>query len=164
MLLTKLRVVAMLILAVGVLAVGAGVLAQPSPGPRNATAIELGLDQLIAKSAPGVPINKTLAKEQVELVQKALDDLNRLAAGGEIPYSNPAFALWGRRKLESLRASGAEKAEIVAGLEEYLALMKKQEQAVTEAIKEDMSPRSELFEVRYRRLEAEIWLNQEKAR
>ena len=143
----KLKVGALWIMALGLMVVGAGVLAQP-----------------IAKSASGVSTNQTLAKEQVELVQKALTYQNRLAAGGEIRYSDPAFAIWGRRKLESLRASGANKAEIVAGLEEYLALMKKQELAVTEAIKEEQSSRSELFEVRYRRLEAEIWLNQEKAR
>ena len=58
----KLKVGALWIMALGLMVVGAGVLAQP-----------------IAKSASGVSTNQTLAKEQVELVQKALTYQNRLA-------------------------------------------------------------------------------------
>ena len=81
-----------------------------------------------------------------------------------IRFTDPCFSLWARRKLETLRKTGAGKAEIVAALEKYIDRLK-QEEAIAE--NEHQAARAtevDVDDVRFRRLEAEIWLNEEKAR
>ena len=66
--------------------------------------------------------------------------------------------------METLRKSGAGKAEIVAALESYINRLK-QEEAITE--NDHQSARAtqvDVHDVRFRRMEAQIWLNEEKAR
>jgi hypothetical protein len=115
-------------------------------------------------AVPAVAANQALAKEQLALIDQALAMLDRLYESGTVRYSDPRFSLWARRKVETLRKMGAAKAEIVAALESYINRLK-QEAAGTE--NDHQSARAtqvDVHDVRFRRLEAEIWLNEEKAR
>jgi hypothetical protein len=151
-------VAALALLTAGLAVVGAqGPAPKPTKGPGTAPPPK-------GEAPPGVPPNRALAREQLDLIDRALSDLNRLAKGGELSLSNPSFALWRRRKLDALRESGAGKAEIVAELEKYAAFMKDQERYASQAYRTDTMSRPDLTDVQYRRIEAEIWLNQERSR
>jgi hypothetical protein len=115
-------------------------------------------------AVPDLAANRALAREQLALIDQALAMLDRLYQSAKIRFSDPHFSLWARRKIETLRKAGAGKAEIVAALESYINRLK-QEEAVTE--NEHQFARAtqvDVHDVRFRRLEAEIWLNEEKAR
>jgi hypothetical protein len=63
-----------------------------------------------------------------------------------------------------LRKTGAGKAEMVAALEKEVDRLKKDE-AIAKSRKESArGTEVEVRDVQFRRLEAEIWLNEEKAR
>jgi hypothetical protein len=119
---------------------------------------------LAPAASESLAVNKPLAQEQLKLIDQALADLDRLHKGGEVSIDNPGFDLWERRRVESLRASGAAKAEMVAGLERYLNRMRNKERWAEELFKKDQRSRTDVLDAKYQRLEAEIWLNQEKAR
>jgi hypothetical protein len=111
-----------------------------------------------------VAANRALAREQLVLIEDALAALHQLARDARITLADPSFSLWGRRRLETLRKTGAGKAEIVAALEKHINSLK-----VDEAITEELHRRAratqvDVYDVRFRRIEAEIWLNEEKAR
>lgn len=111
--------------------------------------------------------NRALARQQLALIDQALESLHQEARSPRAEgtsFANPSFSLWERRKLEALHRAGAEKAEIVAAIEKLIGTLK-QEEAMAEMRRQ--SARGTLFEVldvRFRRMEAEIWLNEEKAR
>jgi RNA polymerase sigma-70 factor (ECF subfamily) len=111
-----------------------------------------------------VSANHVLAREQLALADKALADLSMRVRVGEIGITDAAFALWGRRKLEALRAAGAEKGEMVAALENYVADLKKQEANAQLMHETAQLKRIDVYEFQYRRREAEIWLNEAKVR
>lgn len=115
-------------------------------------------------AAPDMPANRALAKEQLALIDKALADLRRLAQNGDISFGDAAFSLWGRRRVEALRTAGAEKAEIVAALEKYIDTLKQQEAMAEKMRQLDRATQVEVYDAQFRRMEAEIWLNEEKAR
>lgn len=119
---------------------------------------------LAPSASEPLTVNKPLAQEQLKLIDQALADLDRLIKGGEVSVTNSSFDLWERRRVETLRASGAGKAEMVAGLERYLNRLRNQERWTEELWKKDQATHTDFLDARYRRLEAEIWLNQEKAR
>jgi flavin-binding protein dodecin len=68
-----------------------------------------------------------------------------------------------RRKLEALRRAGAGKAEIVAELEKYIKDLDWFHE-LTKFRMHIASSSVDNYEVRFLRMEAEIWLNEEKAR
>jgi hypothetical protein len=111
-----------------------------------------------------IAANKPLAEEQLKLVDQALADLDRLYKGGELSLTSPEIALWERRRLDALRARGATKAEMVAALTHYLDHARQVEQYMKAMVERDQATRTDSSGARYQRLEAEIWLNQEKAR
>lgn len=109
-------------------------------------------------------VNQALAREQLALIDQALEVLRRLIKDGRISLSDPRFSLWERRRLETLRKAGAGKAEIVAALEKYVKTMKEDE-ALAKAMHESARGNMvDVYDARFRRMEAEIWLNEEKAR
>ena len=115
-------------------------------------------------AVPDIAVNRALAREQLALIDQALAMLDQLFQNSTIRFTDPRFSLWARRKVETLRKIGAGKAVIVAALESYIKRLK-QEEAVTE--NDHRSARAtqvDVHDVRFRRLEAEIWLNEEKAR
>jgi hypothetical protein len=111
-----------------------------------------------------VSANRKLAREQLALIDKVLVALNEGVRAGNNRITDAAFTLWGRRRLEALRAAGAEKGEIVAALEKYVAELKKQEADVQLMYEANLLEFFDFSEFQYRRREAEIWLNEAKAR
>ncbi|MDR3637714.1 MAG: sigma-70 family RNA polymerase sigma factor [Isosphaeraceae bacterium] len=113
---------------------------------------------------PDIAANQALAREQLTLIDNALVVLHKLAQNGRIRVADPSFSLWGRRKLETLRKTGAGKAEIIAALEKYINSLK-EEEVIVEAMRQSArGTQVDVYDVQFRRMEAEIWLNEEKAR
>ncbi len=108
--------------------------------------------------------NRARAREQLALIEEAWAMLDRLARNAEISIADPSFSLWGRRRLETLRKAGAGKAEIVAELEKYVKDLKEHETIAKGRMELARGTKVDLRDVRFRRIEAEIWLNEEKAR
>jgi hypothetical protein len=108
--------------------------------------------------------NKGLAKEQLKMSREALKQLDILYKRGELNRTDPRFALWSRREVEALRASGAGNAELVAALEAYVRTMRARVKATEELVKRDQATRVDLLDAQYNTLEAEMWLNREKTR
>jgi hypothetical protein len=123
---------------------------------------------LVGALAPAAPeplaVNKPLAEEQLKLIDQGLADLDRLLKGGELSLDNTGITRWERRRIDALRAAGAGKTEVIAAVERYVKRMKVVESAKNTQFQKDLCTRVDILEARYERLEAEIWLNQEKAR
>jgi hypothetical protein len=118
-----------------------------------------------AKSPPGpLEANIPLAREQLKLIDQITADMTRLYNNGEMSLTDPKWKLWARRRVEALRATGAAKDAMVAELERYIDFMKKQEAGWKTQYNRDQATRSDVLAAQYERLEAEMWLNQEKAR
>jgi RNA polymerase sigma factor (sigma-70 family) len=118
-------------------------------------------------ATPDLAANRALAREQLALIDEALATLHSWARNpnnAKPSFADPSFSLWERRKLEALHRSGAGKAEIIAALEKLIDTLK-QEESIAEAKREaSRGAGLEVHDVRFRRMEAEIWLNEEKAR
>ncbi len=117
-----------------------------------------------AVAVPDLAANRALAREQLALIDGALAMLHDLARNARISIADPSFSLWGRRRLETLRKAGAGKAEIVAALEKDLNSLKEDEAIVEGMHQSARATQVSVYDVRFRRMEAEIWLNEEKAR
>jgi hypothetical protein len=87
-----------------------------------------------------------------------------MGQNGNINISDAAFSVWGRRKMETLRKAGAGKAEIVAALEQYIKTLKQEEAIADAMVKSARGTQLGVYDTRFRRMEAEIWLNEEKVR
>ncbi len=119
-----------------------------------------------AKAAAGldVSVNQALAQKQVALIDQVLSIIRKLAQNGRIDLNNPSIDLWEHRRLEALRRAGAGKAEMIEALEKYLDRAK-QDEAIAEALRaQARATIIPALDAQFRRLEAEIWLNEEKAR
>ena len=108
--------------------------------------------------------NRAIAREQLALIDKALATLHQWYENAQISFSDPSFSLWGRRRLETLRKAGAGKAEIVAALEKDINSLKEEEAMTKGRFQVGQVTQVEVYDVQFRRMEAEIWLNEEKAR
>ena len=115
-------------------------------------------------AVPDMAANRALAREQLALIDEAWAMQRDFARNARMSSSDASFSLWGRRRLEALRKAGAGKAEIVAALEKYINDLKEDE-AIAKAQKEAAraTPLG-VYDVQFLRMEAEIWLNEEKAR
>jgi hypothetical protein len=116
---------------------------------------------------PDIAANRALAREQLALIDQALDALHTLARfprGEKTSFADPSFSLWERRKLEALHRAGAGKAEIVAALEKLIDTLKQEEAMAELRRRSARGTQLEVLDARFRRMEAEIWLNEEKAR
>ena len=115
-------------------------------------------------AVPDMAANQALARKQLVLIEQALDSLHKLAQNARVNIADPSFSLWGRRRLETLRKAGAGKAEIVAALEKEIDSLK-QDEALAEARKQSArGTQVDILDIQFRRMEVEIWLNEEKAR
>jgi hypothetical protein len=162
MLQTKLRMAAVITLTFGVIAVGMAVMvyqhrAVGAPPQDPQVALPVRQEQ------PLDP-NKARAQEQLKLARQALRDLDLMHKGEGLSRTDPRFALWEHRQVEAIRATGAGKAELAAALENYLKRMKEQQRLAQLALEKDQGTRVDVWDAQYRVLEAEIWLDQEKAR
>jgi hypothetical protein len=124
-----------------------------------------------AKSIPGpaaaqldLPANRAIAREQLALIDKAWTMQRELARGSRVELNDASFAMWGRRRLETLRRAGASKAEIIGALEKYLNDLKEDEVEARSQLEHSRTTALSVYDVQFRVMEAEIWLNEEKAR
>ncbi len=108
--------------------------------------------------------NRALARQQLALIDQAFSVVDHLARNGRLSIADPSLSLWGSRRLEALRKAGAGKAEIVAALEKYINDLKQHEAIAEARVASARGTQVEVYDVQFRRLEAEIWLNEEKAR
>src|SRR4051812_40208538 len=99
----------------------------------------LGIMALAGALAPAAPqeANKGLAQQQLKLARQALSDLDRMYKGGEAAIYDPRFALWERRQVEAIHASGATQAEFMTALESYVKRMKALEQLTEQGFAKD---------------------------
>jgi hypothetical protein len=128
----------------------------------------LGIGALAAALAPAASQapdpKKALAQEQLGLARQALSDLDRMYKGGEVALDDPRFAVWERRQVEAVRDAGASRAEFIAALEDYVKRLRDRQRLVEEGDRRTQVSRVDVHDAKYRVLEAEMWLNQEKAR
>jgi hypothetical protein len=150
-------VAASLVLATAGVAVHGGQ-QSASEGPRDPAKTAPAAAAAAADGAPA------LADRQLALIDNALDALHHLARNSRVELSDPAFALWERRRIETLRKAGKGKAEIVAALEKYLDRLKEEEELAEARRQAARASIVDVFDVQFRRMEAEGWLNDEKAR
>ena len=108
--------------------------------------------------------NKALAEAQLKLARHALDALGEMQMNGTLDNRESRFAVWRRRQVEALRASGVGKGELVTALEDYLKQMKELSLAADDRFKQARITYADLLDCQYLVLEAEMWLNQEKSR
>ncbi len=112
-----------------------------------------------AAAVPDMAANRAIARQQLALIDQALAMLHQLAQNARIRFSDPRFSLWARRKVETLRKTGAGKAEIVAALESYINRLKQEEAITDNEHQAGRATQVDVHDVRFRRMEAEIWLN-----
>jgi len=128
----------------------------------------LGIGVLAAALAPAASQapdpKKALAQEQLGLARQALSDLDRLHKGGEVAISDPRFAVWERRQVEAIRDSGASRAEFIAALEGYVKHLSDRQRIVEGRYRSGQVSRVDVYDAKYRVLEAQILVNQEKTR
>ncbi len=119
----------------------------------------------LAQAASQAPDpKKALAREQLGLAREALSTLEELHKQARVRAYDPSFGVWERRQVEAVRDAGANRAEFLAALESYVKRLKDRQPFVEEANRMSGATPMDVLEAKYRILEAEMWLNQEKAR
>ena len=108
--------------------------------------------------------HKAVAEAQLKLARLALDVLGEMQMNGTLDNRESRFAVWRRRQVEALRASGVGKGELVTALEDYLKQMKELSLGAEERRKLARITYADVLDCQYLVLEAEMWLNQEKSR
>jgi hypothetical protein len=117
-----------------------------------------------AAAPPDLAANRALAREQVVLAEQALDALYRLARNARVELNSPHFDLWEHRRIDAFRKTGAGKAEIVAALEKSIEMLRAEEVLAQSRKAAARGTQVEIYDIQYRIKEAQIWLNEEKAR
>jgi hypothetical protein len=136
---------------------------QPAPeGPREQT--RTAPPPAGGAAAPDLAANRALAKQQLAVIDVALAVLNERVQRGLANRGASSFTLWEGRRIEALRRTGAGKAEMVAALEKYIDGLRDREAIAQKLYQNARLDHDDLSEIQYRRMEAEIWLNEEKAR
>lgn len=174
MTISKIKTVIAVVVFLGFTTVGAGVLvhagggspfqkpqAPPSPAVEPETR-KAGKINVVINIQPGP--NKKLAEAQLKLVEEAIRFMNDMQINARLDVDDPRSALWNRRLLETARSAGVDKAKLVSLLESNLTRAK---QCVEVAKARNQSARGTILAVmdaEYQALEAEMWLNEEKAR
>ncbi|WP_165225307.1 RNA polymerase sigma factor [Aquisphaera insulae] len=115
-------------------------------------------------SAPDLNANRALARKQLALIDETLAMLHQLARNARISPSAAPFSVWERRKLDTLRRAGASKPEMVAELEKLIKSLKEQEAIAVAMHQGARATEVDVNDVRFRIMEAETLLNEEKAR
>jgi hypothetical protein len=98
------------------------------------------------------------------MIEKALAIMHTLAQSGRFEFSDASFSVWRRRKLETIRETGTGMAEIVAALEQYINTLKQEEAMAETMLRSARGTQVGVYDTRFRRMEAEMFLNDEKAR
>src|SRR5262245_65548725 len=115
---------------------------------------------LAGSLAPAAPEsqdpNVALAREQLKLTDLAFKDMDSMMSNGELNLSDPKFSLWGKRKLDALRAARVGKDEMIVALTDYLNRTKQNESHVIKAHQAGQASRIDVHDAQYRRVEAEM--------
>ena len=162
--LARLKPLAAVAAAVILVTAGVAVQGRQGPAPERVREQAKTAPHPTAAAVPYIAASQALAREQLAIIDKALALLHNLAQNGRVGISDASFSVWGRRKLETIRKTGAGKTEIVAALEEYINTLKQEEATAEELAKSGRSTEVGVYDARFRRIEAEIFLNEEKAR
>ena len=166
--LARLKPLAAVVAALILVTAGVAVHGRQQPAPeRKPEQVKTAAPQVAgvgAAAEPAMAANRAIAREQLALIDKALAALHKRAQNAQISFSEPSFSLWGRRLLETLSKAGAGKAEIVAALEKYFNSLKEAEAMAKARLQLAQGSQVEVYDVQFRRMQAEIWLNEEKAR
>jgi RNA polymerase sigma factor (sigma-70 family) len=117
----------------------------------------------LAVQDPG-EANRAIARQQLVLIDEAWAFMHSLAINARIEIATGYFGLWGRRRLDALHRAGAGKAEIVAALEKYIKDLTELEEIAKARVEGARSTKLGVYEFQFLRMEAEIWLKEEKAR
>ena len=127
----------------------------------------LGICALAAVLAPAASQapdrKKSLAQEQLTLARQALQSLDQMYKNGD-PVDEARIAVWERRQVEAVRDAGTSRAEFIAALEGYVKRMRDRQRIVEQRQQSGQAYFVDVLDAKYRVLEAEMWLNQEKAR
>jgi Spy/CpxP family protein refolding chaperone len=109
-------------------------------------------------------MNKALAEDQLKLAREALDTIDALRRNARIDAVDPRVAVWERRRIEALQASGIGRGELVLALEKYVERMKNLVQYAERRREEARITQVDVLDWQYRVLEGEMWLNEVKSR
>ena len=107
---------------------------------------------------------EVLAQEQLGLARQALEVFDEMHKNAQVKPDDPMIAVWERRQVEAVRDAGASRAEFIAALEGYVKRMRVRQQIVEAHHQAAQVAFADVLDAKYRVLEAEMWLNQEKAR
>jgi hypothetical protein len=152
--------------AAAVMLVTAGVAVQgrQGPAPQRERKQAKTAPLPAAAAVPALAANQALAREQLALIDNALAVLHQQYQSARAGITYASFSVWERRRLETIRKTGAGKAEIVAALEEYINTLKQEEEAAEAMVQNGRGTQVSVYDARFRRMEAESFLNEEKAR
>ena len=124
-------------------------------GPVPAAALALG-----AREQQGA--NKALAADQLKMAHQALEELEALYKDARLDMLDSRVAVWERRQIEALQASGIGKAELVSALETYVKRMKDLSLVAETRREQARIIHPDVLDWQFRALEGEMWLNQAK--
>ena len=119
---------------------------------------------LAPAASPAPDPKKSLAQEQLGLARIALEALDQMHKTGQVSPDDPRIAVWERRQVEAVRDAGTGRAQFIAALEGYVKRMRDRQRIVEERQQAAGVAFVDVLDAKYRVLEAEMWLNQEKAR
>ncbi|MHC5543906.1 hypothetical protein ACYOEI_37235, partial [Singulisphaera rosea] len=109
--------------------------------------------------------NTALAEARLKLAQKAIEAVRVNIDRGNInPASRDPIVIWSRRRMEARLALSTSKTARLAAIEEHVEEMKRLETILDQLSKVDEVEPLSIMDARYRRLEAEDLLEQEKAK
>jgi hypothetical protein len=168
--LTRLKPLVAVGVALILMIAGVAVQGRQQPAPQGAQEQVKATPQAIlppigsgAAALPDLAANRALARQQLAVIDEAWTLLEVMHQNGRIEIDGGTIGPWGRRRLEALRRAGAGKAEIVAALEKYFNDLERLE-AISHNSKNHHHPTYDEYEIKFLRMEAEIWLNEEKSR
>ena len=123
------------------------------------------LAAVLAPAASQAPDRKkSLAQEQLALARQALEVLDQMHKNAQVSPGDPRIAVWERRQVEAVRDAGTGRAEFIAALEGYVKRMRDRQRIAEQRHQAARAYFVDVLDAKYRVLEAEMWLNQEKAR
>ena len=174
MTISKIKALSGVVVFLGFTTVGAGVLVhagggsplqKPQAPPTPAVEPETRKDgkiNVVINIQPGP--NKKLAQAQLKLVEEAIRYMDDLSNNARMDVDDPRSALWIRRLLEAARSAGVDKEKLVSLLESNLTRAKKRVEVAKARNQAARATLLAVMDAEYQALEAEMWLNEEKAR
>jgi hypothetical protein len=105
------------------------------------------------------------AEARLKLARTALDAVRAHVSRGRFdPGERDHVFVWSRRRMEARLDLSKSKADRIAAAQEHVEEMRAMEAVVARMIAVGEVDRLSLLDAQYRRLEAESWLEQEKAK